>query len=231
MQVAQYLIVSLLNGAACDTTATQAAIEQAHTTAQSLVGNACIDVEFTSMGYATIFDMYADVDIFCQELQNAMVSAVYGPAMQRGVIQPVDDDTRACIAATTRIATRLLQPAFRTRERFLDLIATTSFPPSQKFALLRHSTMNIQKMEASLQATLKNQCPNFANIYQRSAATFLSQIGSRADCLSSRTYVQDYVVCPDSVCGNGIQESSEQCDDGNITSGDGCSADCQKEMP
>ncbi len=31
------------------------------------------------------------------------------------------------------------------------------------------------------------------------------------------------------VCGNGIREAGEQCDDGNTTSGDGCSATCQVE--
>ena len=31
------------------------------------------------------------------------------------------------------------------------------------------------------------------------------------------------------VCGNGILESTEQCDDGNLVSGDGCTATCQDE--
>lgn len=35
----------------------------------------------------------------------------------------------------------------------------------------------------------------------------------------------------DVACGNGKLETNEQCDDGNITSGDGCSATCQKEGP
>ena len=31
------------------------------------------------------------------------------------------------------------------------------------------------------------------------------------------------------VCGNGTVESSEQCDDGNLRSWDGCSSKCTKE--
>ncbi len=31
------------------------------------------------------------------------------------------------------------------------------------------------------------------------------------------------------VCGNGSVENGEECDDGNNTAGDGCSADCQQE--
>ncbi len=35
------------------------------------------------------------------------------------------------------------------------------------------------------------------------------------------------VVGPQQVCGNGIVEGLEQCDDGDTTAGDGCSATCQ----
>ncbi|MDP3734415.1 MAG: DUF4215 domain-containing protein, partial [Nanoarchaeota archaeon] len=36
---------------------------------------------------------------------------------------------------------------------------------------------------------------------------------------------------PTAVCGNSIIEGSEQCDDGNTVSGDGCSSTCQSESP
>ena len=43
--------------------------------------------------------------------------------------------------------------------------------------------------------------------------------------------VKDVVVAPPvAVCGNGIIETGEQCDDGNTVSGDGCSATCQLEV-
>jgi len=35
--------------------------------------------------------------------------------------------------------------------------------------------------------------------------------------------------CSSSVCGNGMVESGEQCDDGNTMSGDGCSSTCKVE--
>ncbi|HEY5933264.1 MAG TPA: DUF4215 domain-containing protein [Kofleriaceae bacterium] len=36
---------------------------------------------------------------------------------------------------------------------------------------------------------------------------------------------------PPPACGNGVLEDDEQCDDGNTTSGDGCSATCTTEPP
>jgi cysteine-rich repeat protein len=33
------------------------------------------------------------------------------------------------------------------------------------------------------------------------------------------------------LCGNGLLETGEECDDGNVTNGDGCSAQCKIEIP
>ena len=33
-------------------------------------------------------------------------------------------------------------------------------------------------------------------------------------------------ACPPQICGNGSLEGTEQCDDGNLTNGDGCDANC-----
>jgi chitinase len=38
-------------------------------------------------------------------------------------------------------------------------------------------------------------------------------------------------VCEGVVCGNGLKQGAEQCDDGNIAGGDGCSAICTVELP
>jgi cysteine-rich repeat protein len=38
-------------------------------------------------------------------------------------------------------------------------------------------------------------------------------------------------VCEGVVCGNGLVQGAEQCDDGNIAGGDGCSAICTVEIP
>jgi cysteine-rich repeat protein len=218
-----------LNGNACDTRATQAAIDAAHGAALTVVEKACGQVDVASLGYSTMVDVDIDVDVFCQELQDAMVSAVYGPALRRGPLHAVDATTRACLNATTESSERLLQLAFRMRRRVLDRIANVRVGPSVKFALIKRSTMNIQRAQGLLQTRLAAACPDFAAVYGRSPAVFLTLVAQRADCLSGRTYVQDYVVCPESICGNGMQEHAEQCDDGNTAGGDGCSAVCQDE--
>eukprot|EP01022_Parablepharisma_sp_SALTPOND_P013163 TRINITY_DN173_c2_g1_i5.p1 TRINITY_DN173_c2_g1~~TRINITY_DN173_c2_g1_i5.p1 ORF type:complete len:100 (-),score=2.11 TRINITY_DN173_c2_g1_i5:27-326(-) len=38
-----------------------------------------------------------------------------------------------------------------------------------------------------------------------------------------------HVCTKTSVCGNGVREGSEQCDDGNTNSGDGCDSSCNVE--
>ena len=63
-----------------------------------------------------------------------------------------------------------------------------------------------------------------------------------AGCITKHTFLCADVHCPDGYqciesgadavcaptdCGNGMPEEGEVCDDGNNTSGDGCSADCQ----
>ncbi|MFH1787195.1 MAG: DUF4215 domain-containing protein [archaeon] len=62
------------------------------------------------------------------------------------------------------------------------------------------------------------------------------EIQLEGDCNSLDNYAERkvYVQCEEPaepVCGNGILESGEECDDGNQISGDGCSSDCECEMP
>lgn len=46
--------------------------------------------------------------------------------------------------------------------------------------------------------------------------------------VGSGPYTLDVVVTP-GACGNGVRESTEQCDDGNTSAEDGCAADCTLE--
>ena len=47
--------------------------------------------------------------------------------------------------------------------------------------------------------------------------------------LASAVLPIDHPVAGAQTCGNGVVEGTEECDDGNTTSGDGCSATCRLE--
>jgi cysteine-rich repeat protein len=48
-------------------------------------------------------------------------------------------------------------------------------------------------------------------------------------CPSGTTCAAVQPVCITTSCGDGIQQTTERCDDGNIIDGDGCSADCKSQ--
>lgn len=50
-----------------------------------------------------------------------------------------------------------------------------------------------------------------------------------ADSKTDNFKVKDDTVREEPCCGNGTVEGSEECDDGNTTNGDGCSATCRDE--
>jgi cysteine-rich repeat protein len=56
--------------------------------------------------------------------------------------------------------------------------------------------------------------------------------GSTNITISSDSYIEGFFtsgVSISALCGNGVLESGEECDDGNTNSGDGCSSICQTE--
>ncbi len=63
--------------------------------------------------------------------------------------------------------------------------------------------------------TLENNCSCYC-----SGSTYVRGV------TSCPTYVTNPCVPPASICGNGVREASEQCDDGNFADGDGCSSTC-----
>ncbi|MEI8254493.1 MAG: DVUA0089 family protein, partial [Deltaproteobacteria bacterium] len=60
--------------------------------------------------------------------------------------------------------------------------------------------------------------------------TYFVEVRQRDDAVIQEQYVLSIrVVAP--ACGDGAIQVGEQCDDGNATSGDGCSSACQVEPP
>jgi len=217
-------------GGTCDQAGTESRVQQAHQEALDIVDRYCAD-SAVDLGFTLTLEAEADIDTFCQQLDAALVSGVFGPLPGTGVANAASDEAASCMSATAAAATQLLRVAFRSRTRALDRIARAALPPSQKLTIIARSTATIERARAAMGRRLAEYCPNerFTALYGRSADVILALIAQRGDCLGGAAYVQNAVLCPPAVCGNGMVEPAEQCDDGNTVSGDGCDGTCHQE--
>jgi cysteine-rich repeat protein len=122
----------------------------------------------------------------------------------------------------------LLRFILQLKTRALDRMAinTPNIPPSRRIAIMNTITTRIASLGRKWEARIQDFCPTFAATYGRSVSDFLSAIEPRANCVVGAAYVQTTVTCPRPVCGNGIVEPGEVCDDGNDVDTDSCHNDC-----
>jgi len=219
-----------LAGEACDTHALDDRVAAIRQHAAALVAAFCNDPQVQNLYYTDLADALDDVGAVCRQLDAETVSAVYGPAIIGGSVGSVSDLERTCLRAAAGGAAKLMRFAVRARQRVLDGIVSRSLELRQKQALIDRSTQRIARARADIARQIGASCSDdaFRSVYGRTMSTFLDSIGGRADCFSESVYRQDAVSCPAPVCGNGIQEGNEECDDGNDFEGDGCLDDCQK---
>ena len=218
----------LLDGGSCEVTANDGQAQQFHLRALDLIDRRCTSPEAQALGFLLKFEAQADMDNFCHQLETAMVSAVYGPVMSGALVPAADRVTQQCVDGMARAATTVLRYAVHQRQRALDVIAARNLSPSDKQALIDQGTARIERLRDRLTAEVSAECPagEFGTIYGPTPSALLDAIGQRADCLAGAVYVQSGVVCPLPVCGNGVQEVGEQCDDGNQNNNDSCRNDC-----
>jgi len=221
-----------LQGGACDQTQLDDRIQAARERARSMVEAGCSAQELQTLRYVDLSDALTDVINVCRELDTSASTASYGPAMFGGTIAAVDGSKQTCLDVTGRAANRLLRFAMRTRSRALDDIASAPIAMTlgAKTALLQRSARAIARAADLSKRRILTACPNadFTAAYGHSVDDLLGRIAGRADCLAQSVYVQNAVTCPPAVCGDGMQSSPEECDDGNQYDGDGCRADCTK---
>jgi cysteine-rich repeat protein len=108
----------------------------------------------------------------------------------------------------------------------LERFATRVYPAEEKQTRVREVETELSITRQRWIAGLLQACPQFEALYGRSAESFLRTMKQRTDCVLSKTYVTSAVICLKQVCGNGIVEEDEQCDDGNGDDTDGCRNDC-----
>jgi cysteine-rich repeat protein len=222
-----------MHGGTCDEDATDAAIEAARIAAVDRVGDVCSDQQAQNLVFLDRREAQLDVVTFCRELEDAVDSAVFRPLSAGATLPPY---AARCIEAASLAATKLLRQGFDARERLLDRIALLSFSRSTKRAMVAESSAAMDDAAIALARNLSAACPPgaFAQTYGHDASAVLATIAGRADCLAGQVYAQAGVVCPAPQCGNGMVEfqpiqDREECDDGNVLPGDGCSAVCTRE--
>ena len=229
-QVHTHCFNALLDGNACGVSVLVDPVKQAHLDSLNIVDLLCTSPETQALGFLLKYEAQTDMNNFCYAVENAFVSVVYGPVMTG---HPPDDRTRICVEAMSRATTKLWRFAVRARLHALDRIVRYNLTPSDKQALIDASSMVVEQLGARVQERLEAVCPttDFTATYHHNDSDLLTLVGQRADCLAAAVFVQSAIFCPASVCGNGMQEASEQCDDGNLVDGDGCSSHCTVESP
>lgn len=227
--VRQTCRLAALHGMACDEDAAKSAAEAARVAAFDPVNDACTEDQVAILVFLGKYEAESDVVTFCRELEAAAVTAVFRPVPTDPSAAP--PQVARCVEAAARVTTKLLRSAFGSRQMLLDRFALESFSPTRKHTLVAASTAAIGGAVGALMADMTTTCSadDFIATYGTDPASFFALIASRADCLAGQTYAQGGILCPPAVCGNGMKERGEDCDDGNLVDGDGCSSHCTLE--
>ena len=218
---------AVLRGGTCDEAATTAAIVAARLKSLDTIERYCSERQAIDLQYLSLsFDLPQDVIDFCRSWETAADSAVYGPIDRSGVPPPAQ---LACVAAAADSADALMQRVFRSRRQCMDRIADLPLTAPTRTALLGAVAQRVADANAVLASRLAARCSaeQFAALYGRAPAVFIDSLSTRADCIGARFYIQDAVLCPAPICGNGIIEEPETCDDANTVDGDGCPSTCE----
>jgi cysteine-rich repeat protein len=212
-------------GTICDHQATDALIATTRNRSLDAIESACGAAEQTELRFLGLFDLEADVVDFCRGWETEAASAVFGPF--QGSLPPVE---RACVGAAAAATDGVMRLVFRNRRLCMDRIAALPLQSPKRGPLLALAEQRVASAYAALVARLTARCgaAEFAALYGRTPRTFVDDLGARADCIGGKLYIQDAVLCPAPVCGNGIVELPEDCDDANTADGDACPATCRR---
>jgi len=222
----------MLGGGVCDSNATQVAVTAVIVAAQREVAEVCrTQLQIQSLLFIDVAEAQSAVYTTCVEVSAATLSAAYAPVASRsGVLDAAD---QACISAAGDATERLVRSTIRARRRAFDFIAATDLTASRKRQRVARSATQIARRQARLSAALQSWCTpdQFAELYRLDIAAFLAHIAGQADCYTEFVYIQAAVTCPAYVCGNGLRETGEQCDDGNPIDDDQCTNACRVNHP
>jgi cysteine-rich repeat protein len=188
---------------------------------------ACSQSDLEHLGYIGLSDSQADLFNACVTQARGAVSATYAPALTGLPTQAAAD----CMVANAAYVRKLIRFALQQETPVMDRIATRSFTTDEKLASIQRIEDELGDARARWSAGVLEVCPDFVAIYGRSVDSFVRTMKQRSDCTLSNMYVHTGISCPSQVCGNGIPEGIEQCDDGNRSNDDTCRTDCTLNEP
>jgi len=226
--VKRHCMDTQLAGGQCDEADRDNRIAAAQQAAEGAVAGACGDLQLQTLHFLNLDDAKSDVARGCNDQSDAALSVLYGPAMARGTAATGNTSVDGCMQRTAALGVKLLRFSTRLKSRALDRIASRDLPPSQRLALLAEVDRRVAALRQKVIDRIAAACPSFGAIYDRDSATVMSVLEPRGDCVVFAGYVQSAIACPTPVCGNGVKETGEQCDDGNQTNDDLCHNDCTK---
>ncbi len=215
----------------CDRQALEAASIATRARALTLVERYCDTTDLQNLNYVDFSDVLIDVAQTCREADTAATSAIWGPAMVGGSVAAAREDEQACLRSSARAASRLLRFAIRVQQRALNRIAGEELSEARKSFEIERARLFVERIRARAEKRLTFECPetDFVSLYGRDIGTVLESVAQRAECVNEFIYIVDGATnCPEPVCGNGVQEADEECDDGNDFEGDACLSNCKK---
>jgi len=220
-----------LDGTGCDRAALEESSMSERRRAAAVIERYCSSLDLQNLNYIDLSDVLIDIAQVCRETERAASSGAWGPVMAGGAVGATGDTEERCVRSTARITGRALRYAMRVQQRTLNRIAAANMTRQQKDAALARARTLVDRLRDRARQRLLDACPtnDFEALYGRGADAVLEGITRRAECVNGFVYVVDGATqCPAPVCGNGIEETGEECDDGNDFEGDACLSNCQK---
>ncbi len=180
-------------GESCDEARTDAAVVAVRRAALDLVDVHCNERQLAELGFLGQFDVQTDVISACRSWEDLMESAVFAVAVGSGA---------ACVRKAERALTGAAGRLFDRWSRSLRFLATHPATPEQKEVRVGGDEARAATLAARLVAELHPSCGN-------DATRRLSRITDLAVCVPASISVQERVICPEPICGNGLVEPGE----------------------
>lgn len=217
---------AVVRGEACDEEATDARVADASRTQRLTLTSECSQAELMDLGYRDVFDASADLFNACVTQARGAVSSTYAPALA-GTPSPAAAE---CMVASAAYARKVMRSALQRETPVMERIASRSLPTEEKIRSIARVETDLASTRLRWANGILDVCPDFVAVYGRSVDSYLRTLKQRTDCVLQKTYIHTRISCPSQICGNGIPEGIEECDDGNRDNTDTCRTDCTRPL-